>query len=521
MKTLLKRKSLYMLAMTITIVLACNKQDEGPDGNPFATEINEYIRQLPGWINDNAGSSDSTFIQDVKINSEGIPYKCDIYEKNLIRTLQNIISVETNFGIIWPGALIQGNSLEGGELQPLSIDRAPITIQTDLPLNESYKVVDDPTSVSVQQAIADFQIAAGEMPEGSEAGAGLMNFVIEEAASFKQAMLSMGISGGFTEPQSQVGLEASANVSVERSFREHTVIAKFIQEMFTVRLADDLLPEPSDFFAPDVDFEDIQALEAKGEMDADNIPLYIESVTYGRIMLFTMKSTNVSSGAELSAAVNASMQDYVNGGASLTAEQKEILDNSTTTIFSAGGTKDAANEAIAELNWSKFFKAAPASTAIPISFVAKTLNGKKIVKIVDNAVYDQRSNCMDPYAYEFQVKLTDVRLESGTCLDCDYASSIAEDGAWLASPIQTGKITLGGGTYLVLGSGQYKATKEGGSISVRSGISGLWIKSTSSTFNFPFSDIEVDKTNQRDHVLTESGRSIRFKYDFVKIPKYK
>jgi hypothetical protein len=409
MKALLKGKSTYVLLLSIALLLACNKQSENPDGpiNPFAEEINDHIRQLPEWKNENIEPTDSTLIEDVKIQSNGIPYKCDIYEKNLVRTLQDIISVETNFGVIWPGALIQGNSLEGGELEPINVDRSQVTIQTNIPLNESYTVVEKPNSITIQQAISDFQIAAGQMPEGSEAGAGLMNFSIEEAASFNQAMLAMGISGGFTEPQSQVGLEASANVSVERSYSEHTVIAKFVQEMFTVRLADDLLAEPSDFFAPDVTLTDMQALVEKGEMGSENIPLYIESVTYGRIMLFTMKSTNVSSAAELSAAVNVSMQDYVEGESSLSAGQREILENSTTTIFSAGGTKDAANAAIATLNWSEYFKSAPATTAVPISFVAKTLNGKKIVKIVDNAVYEQRSTCQEPSSYNITVEWTD------------------------------------------------------------------------------------------------------------------
>ncbi len=436
MKTLLTRQNLYAFIIILMIAFACNKQNENPSGNPNAVDINNVLSQLPDWKTDTVKQKDPVFKEDVMVSTGGGPYQCQTYEKNLVRTFQDITSVETNFGVIWPGALIQGNTLKGGELKTINAKRAPITIQTNLPLSESSKQVDVPNSINVQQAISDFQIAAGQMPDGSQAGAGLMNFQVDEASSFEQSMLAMGISGGFTDPESQVGLDASANVSVERSYKEHTVVARFVQEMFTVRFADDLLPEPADFFAQDVTADDVKGLQTKGEIGADNIPLYIESVTYGRIMIFTMKSTNVSSGSELSDALNASMADYVNAGASLSDEQKQILENSTTTIFSAGGTKDAANAAIANLNWSKFFAAAPATTAVPISFVAKTLNGKKIVKITGNVNYEQRDNCQAPSSYDVMVTWTNNDF-TGVCnnVTCTNQATVKLTTSLLATQI--------------------------------------------------------------------------------------
>lgn len=505
----------------ITLLAACAEEEDQAPKNVNANDINSLISQMPGWQLKTVQQLDPVLTKEVTVTTNSVPYKCAAYEKHLVRELQNITSVETNFGIVWPGALIQGSSLETGELQPIPAKRAPVTVQTDLAIDHTFKEVDKPNSVSIQQAIAEFQIAAGQMPEGSQAGAGLMNFVIEEVASFRQAMLAIGISGGFTEPQSSVGLEASASVSLERSYTEHTVIAKFVQEMFTVRLADDLLPTPADFFDSEMTLSDFEELEAKGIIGEENIPLYIESVTYGRIMLFTMKSTETSSAQELSAALNASMQDYLNGGASLTDAQKNILSKSSVTVFSAGGTKEAANSAIANLNWSEFFKAAPATTAVPISFVAKTLNGKKIVKIVDNVKYEQRDNCKEPYAYEVSLQLDKVQLESGTCVNCSYSSSVRENGAWIADPIESGKILLGGNVVKIIGSGKYATgMQQGSTFDIQSAISGLWVKSQTTSFAFPFPEINVGKTTKRDHLLTESGRSVRFSYSLTKTPKY-
>lgn len=534
MKTLLKSQSKYVLLLIFMFLLSCSETDDlNPSGptNPDAEDINNYISKLPDWISSGTpGPNDSVFIEDVRIPDGGVPYQCDIYEKNLVRTLQNIISVETNFGTIWPGALIQGNTLEGGELQPITVGRSPITIQTDLPLTETFREIEKPNSVSVQQAISDFQVAAGQMPEGSESGAGIMNFFVKEASTFEQSMLAMGISGGFTEPESQVGLEASANVSVERSFREHTIIAKFVQEMFTVRLADDLLPTPSDFFTSDVSLSDIESLESNGKMGSDNVPLYIESVTYGRIMLFTMKSTSVSSADELSAALNLSMQDYVKGEASMSETQREILESSTTTIFTAGGTKDAANEAIASLSWSEFFKAAPASTAVPISFVAKTLNGKKIVKIIDNAVYNQRSSCQEPSSYNIKVTLDKVSLTNGVCLGCPYRSSMKVDGSFLTSPLASGYIVgVWNGPEI---GGEYTLTNKGAGSSIEI-ISGYCtaiyspatcaiqdlVNKQSSIYRFPYDNLISGNTKIK-HTINEAFRTLEFEYTIRKTANY-
>jgi hypothetical protein len=163
--------------------------------------------------------------------------------------------------------------------------------------------------------------------------------------------------------------------------------------MFTIRVADDLIATPADFFAEDFTAEDLAALESSGAMGADNVPLYIESVTYGRIMLFSMESKSVSSVNELSAALEASMADYANVGGELSDEHEAIFSTATHKIFSAGGTDAAANAAVANLDWSKFFVESSASTAVPISFVAKTLKGKKVVSLVQSETFQRRDNC--------------------------------------------------------------------------------------------------------------------------------
>ncbi len=298
-----------------------------------------------------------------------------------------------------------------------------LSLTTNLTLGETSKTI-EPNSSTAQQAIADFMIAAGEMPEGSQGG-GTMNFQVVEASTFEQSMQQMGISAGFTEPQSSVGLDGSLSVEKSRSSFDHTVVAQFVQEMFTVRVADDLIPAPADFFTNDFSITEIEQMENAGEIGSDNIPLYIESVTYGRLLLFSMRSETVASGGKLETALRVSMAKYANAGGELSEGHDEIFKTASYRIYSAGGSQEGANAAIANLDWSRFFVKSTASEAIPISFVAKTLKGKKIVGLVNSTTFDQRDNCsllelIEPPAPEiasYDIIVTWTRTDNtGACI---------------------------------------------------------------------------------------------------------
>ncbi|HRQ50334.1 MAG TPA: thiol-activated cytolysin family protein, partial [Agriterribacter sp.] len=160
--------------------------------------------------------------------------------------------------------------------------------------------------------------------------------------------------------------------------------------------------------------DDLEMLNNSGATGPDNIPLYIESVTYGRILLFSMESRSVSSADKLSAALEASMADYANAGGSGDEKNKDIFETATHKIFSAGGTDAAANAAVANLDWSKFFVASPASTAVPVSFVARTVKGKKVAGLVQSEFYQQRADCSSPQSYDVTVAWTDTD-NTGLC----------------------------------------------------------------------------------------------------------
>lgn len=412
------------LALGVAITLPfCSPEEKEPEPKQDSAAINQYLSTIPDWTVEEIEPLPDVELPAVKVKNaaETEEFECPVIEHNLVRTVNNFVAVGTNFGKIWPGAMIQGKSLETGDLQLINTKRTPVTLVTNIALKEVSETI-VPNSVNAQQAIANFMLAAGEMPEGSQAGAGTMLFQVEEAITFEQSMLSMGVTAGFTDPQSSVGLEGSLSVSATRKKDTHTVVAKFVQEMFTVRVADDLIATPADFFGADFTSDDLEAMKTSGVVGPENIPLYIESVTYGRIMIFSMTSSSVSSSNELSAALEGSMADYAKVGGEFEGSNEQIFKTASHKIFSAGGTDQAANEAVANLDWSKFFQKSPASTAVPISFVARTLNGKKIVSLVQSETFQRRADCEGivpenpaTKSYEVTVKWT-ATSNTGLCI---------------------------------------------------------------------------------------------------------
>lgn len=516
-------KKMILFSAMILGFIQCSKEDLGVMENPEASSINDYISQLSDWTDQTVPVEWDSLVGTVDLQNDiNIPQTCDKYRTAISLSTSDIISVGTNFGRIWPGALVEGNSLESGDLKLINIDRAPVTINTNLPINQTFREIDNPNSVTVQQAISEMQIESGTMPEGAQAGAGIMDTRIEEYSTFLQAMLSMGINGGFTEPETKIKLSGEAGGSIEFSYNTHTVIAKFIQKAFTVRLADDLLETPADFFANTVSMEDIKKLENNGTMSASNVPLYIESVTYGRFLLFTLTSTTVKSGATLQAALNASWDQYAEAGGELSAEYQAALESRTTKIFSAGGTEEGANAAVANLDWSEFFVEAPVTTAVPLFFVARTLNGQKKVVMVDNAIFEHRGNCEIPSKIRIRVDLQNVthlnpgvgtvQYESVAFRNYQQIGDLLETGEFVTL-INTDKVVLGGKGYQEYEWNIVQSDPEIDRFIVRSVNI---VQQNNQIFKYPFSEFNEGAQNRNYTATNNFGGNIRFDYRITK-----
>jgi hypothetical protein len=528
-------KNLLLSALLLT-TFQCSENDVVPERDIDETEaINSYFRAIPTWEIEEVTAADDVYKQDIEVKDDNTdePYVCPVFDRNIVETITQFVSVGTNEGAIWPGAMIRGNSLETGNLKVIQANgkRSPITLTTSLPLDK-ISVIIDPNSVNAKQAVADFMIAAGKMPEGSQS-AGTMNFRVEEAISFEQSMRQMGVSAGFTEPQYQAGLEGSLSIEKNRSSRKHTVVAKFVQEMFKVRIADDLIASPADFFTNDFTTTDLETMKKGGEIGDDNIPIYIESVTYGRIMLFSSTSTDVANAEELRLALEGSMADYAKLEGEYNEDYEKTMSSSSHKIFSAGGTDKAANDVIGNLDWSKFFVESPASTAVPISFTARTVDGKEIVGLVYNNTFEHRDQCsiievIEPPAPEidfFEISVDWISTDNtGLCFGGSGVLGSCSPAAYVKLGKEAGfsKLTIANGYERTFNISPDEITD----FTVRSTgylkITGLAPNYTTKTETKRFDAVSLrDGNSTLVHTLSNFAGSVKLTYRINKVTHYK
>ena len=365
------------LAMTIAIA-GCEKDDDYRDA------INDYLGSLPPISTMLPAEKTEVIDSTTEERSPEYIYKTDYYSAAAGYDEQIVLNPQTD--VIYPGALIKGESILDGSYLPIPADRKPITISTSLTGSGQVSVtVEDPKLSTVREAINSLMSQTYDVPPAN------MGFTIEQAYSESQLKLSLrasysgvvDVSGGFDY--------SNKNIKTR-------LIAKFIQSYYTLDM--DLPASPADLFNGDVN----QALFGI------YMPMYVSSVTYGRMALFTIES-------ELEETqVRAFLQgSYASVDASASTDFDELIASSTMKVYILGGSGADAGltvdgfEAFKDYiktggNYSKN------SPGAPISYKLRYIKDNTIGKMVFAASYPIRTAIprtdnirldVDVYLYEF------------------------------------------------------------------------------------------------------------------------
>lgn len=417
-----------VLVLLLVGVAACESTPSGSEQPPDFDALSSYLRSLPAWSDEAPEPQSPSQRSPIYKVENDLDYRCGVTEKNLVRTFEQLMAAGSDFSNLYPGALVEGNSVRSGTPRTLALPRAPMTLRINLPIAQQSVEVSDVSATSVAQAVADLQRAAASDQGTIDVVPADMVFDLAEASSFEQSMVEIGVSLAFAAPLRGVTAGGNLETSTTRSVRTHSVAVKFVQEMFTVEMADDRISDPAEFLGVDTTLDELLALQGTGSIGPDNIPLYVESVTYGRILMFSLRSTDVDQADELAAAMQASGSG-LSGTANLTTRQREILSNANYQFVVFGGPQDAAGEAIANLDWRRFFTPAQVTTAVPIAFTVRTMNGQQRATIHDDVTYLERQGCEAPTSYTVNVNLTKVEHMGGTCSPCLFSSEIRRSGA--------------------------------------------------------------------------------------------
>jgi hypothetical protein len=360
------------------------------------SSINQYVIELPDWelpakefhIMTEEGSE--TRVETYDDNE--VAYMCSVTRHDVQKNYEAILNMSEAHTALKPGMMIQGTSVIDGTLLPVPLPRSPLTLSIDLAVESPARRVTNPTSAEIQIAVSSLQREVDQTLPNLPAR---VTYTTSTVDSFEELASSTGVNLGFSIPLISAGLDAEFKNGSTRSARSKTVAVKLYQPMYTISFADDVYATARDFFADDISIEQFEHQQNEGSIGPDNLPTYVQSVTYGRVVIYTISTEELESSEELQAALNASLDLGfldISGGGEVSEKWRSAISTSRVQVLALGGFATNVTEAIKTGDYKRLFETANATTAVPLSFRVNNLKSPRHVAVIgDTLTYDVKT----------------------------------------------------------------------------------------------------------------------------------
>ncbi len=318
-----------------------------------------------------------------RMPGDGAITKCTRSTKSLSRNFTDITILQPTRGAVYPGSLvIADRALKDGGPRAITLARAPVNLRVDLPgaANDGSFTVDEPSesnvSTAINAALASWN-NSGNYREGYiDASRSSGNFAV--AYSREQFALALGFDSDWAQGSVSSLLNASSNA-------ESTVAAIMVKHVFYTVSVD--APEsPAGFFADGVTGEQAQAA-----FSSTSVPAYVSSVSYGRMMMFRLKTEKRISEKEAEAALK-----YAAGMSNVNATEKaaydSILSASEITASTFGSDGQVTTQTIRTADVVKWIKDRSMSysktnASVPVGYTVNFLKDNAAARVGTTTQY--------------------------------------------------------------------------------------------------------------------------------------
>lgn len=279
--------------------------------------------------------------------------------------------------VIYPGAILDGNSINDGGYRLISLPRTGGVISTDnINAKTASKTIDETVKSKIQQGIIDILNEEG----GGEGSVAQINFEIKDIYSAQQVDMELGFSMGISSKNKiKSGFDFSKGQTKSR------VMVKFQQIYYTMTY--DAKGRPADYFQSGVRSTDVY-----NSINGTSIaPVYVSNVKYGRLALCSFESDMAQK--DLQSTLNAVFSALKVSG-SLDVEYKKALSENNTTIKGTilGGSGEDAVQTIEGVeglyNYIKgggTFSASSPGT--PIAYTLRRITDNGVFNVVNISEY--------------------------------------------------------------------------------------------------------------------------------------
>lgn len=332
--------------------------------------------------------------------------------RRLSRVLEKFVAFDPNEDALYPGALIQGSSLKNGTLNPINVNRNPITI-TISNLNSSdpnikySTTIKHPSKENVTEAIAALlrQKISKDQPAK-------LSYSQVSVYSKEQGLLSLGASFDF------ISTKGSGEFQMNSSNYRTSYMVRFVQSYFTVSCAPP--SNPSSFISSNSSFDDFKTYVGEG-----NPPTYISSVTYGREIWMLIQSNHDENSVR--SAIQMSFDALVyDGTLEFNSESAKVFNESSLQVLILGGStrpaiKTIKGNAIEGLKdyLSEGASFSAQSPGVVISYTVRYLKDNDVARISSSTDYVIRTATHYP-----EIKIVDCKIIFNTRGDNQEGANI-------------------------------------------------------------------------------------------------
>jgi thiol-activated cytolysin len=360
-----------------------------------ADAIDAYLRSLPYLPAEEPGVAQG----DRSAPEREGDYQCVTQNLAETRQFDRIVAYAANSDSLWPGAIVAGDSVYSGLFSQIGFERRPLTISVSLENLAGAK-----SAVLAQPTLASYREAVAGILDSEIIGATPANIYseIEQVHSEEQLALALGANVAWLG--SAASIKASFDFQQQQTRSRYLV--KYTQSYYTVDL--DAPARPAEFFDESVTLDDVRM-----RVSDANPPLYVGSVTYGRMVVFTFESEYSSE--EMNAALEFAYSGGVDVSGNVSVTYKDIISSSKITAFILGGSGGEAARTIDSYEaLIDFIKAggnySRESPGAPIAYKLNYLEDNSPGRLSLTTDYDVKE--CERVSQKVKVTLKHVRVES-------------------------------------------------------------------------------------------------------------
>ncbi len=303
---------------------------------------------------------------------------CTVEHHSIIDAPNDYMTFDPNAEVVFPGNLLQGQSLGQATPDPIVVDRAPGTITINL-INGSQSVsadVDEVRYSTVIQAMNDI------IAENNGTLPAAFTYRSSEVQSREQMALNMGVN------VETMTTDVRSSLSINTDIAYSSFLVELNQRYYTMSY--DMPASREAIFASTVEPADLARFIAPA-----NPATYISSVTYGRRFYLLVESTE--SAADMRASIQASYDAALAGGSGhLNGRDVSSLSNVNVKVFALGGDASLALaafngnvDAVAEF----LTDGGNIDTGVPLSYTVRNVKDNTLVNVKVATDFDVK-NCV-------------------------------------------------------------------------------------------------------------------------------